>query len=217
MSFDRFANRYNELGVIQRQCAVELAAKAGLPHGLGIDLGAGTGFIQDAMPSSQLVQVDLSPAMLANAQGLRVACDGARLPFKQGAFDWGVSSMALQWIGVARPWLDTLAPNAPFWACIVLDGSLPELAQAREAIGQPSAFDLPDAEHWEAEFDGAKLTHETRAIDFASPKEALTSVRSLGAGGPSSGQVITRAQLQPFLATLGRQLTYQLLWVEGRK
>lgn len=143
MRFDRFADDYNALAGIQRDCAQQLAQRIGTRSGLGIDLGAGTGFMGESLGTRQLVQVDLSPAMLAYACGSRVAADARALPFTSNTFEWGVSNLALQWIADPTEWLRVIKPGGHYAACIVLDGSLPQLHQAQRQLGRTPSVSLP--------------------------------------------------------------------------
>lgn len=218
MRFDRFAHQYAELAGIQAQCAQELANWVATtdPSGLGLDLGSGTGFMATHLDALRLIQLDLSPAMLSQASGHRVAGDARNMPFATDAFDWGVSNMALQWIADIDDWRRVLKPGAPFWACVVLQGSLPELQIAKRQIGRDAQDLLPDLCFWRDQLGDAELRVECRHIEFANARHALASVRDLGAGGGSVQASYSRAELRELLASMGRSLTYELLWIHGR-
>lgn len=215
MHFERRADQYSGLADIQRDCAAELVADFE-PTGLGLDVGAGTGFIARARALPGLIQVDLSGAMLAHAAGQRVVCDARRLPFADQTFDYAVSNMALQWICDPSDLIRVLRPGGVLRACVVLSGSVPELAAAREAAGLAPVASLPDLAFWQAQFGGARMRQQTRQLDFASASDALRSVRGVGAVAAGE-QSVTPSQYRALLAQLGCQLSYHLLWIEWRK
>ncbi len=215
MRFERCADAYDDLAGIQRDCARALVATL-VPKGVGIDVGSGTGFVQANLNYADLLQVDLSPAMLVHGQGARVACDARRLPLPDACIDFAVSNMALQWIGDASDLIRVMKPGARLHACVVLDGSLPELAEARDRAGLASAVQLPNAAHWIHQFPGAQIRIETRRCEFDSPVSALRSVRGLGATLETS-MAVSRAQYRRLMSALPTELTYQLAWIEWQK
>jgi NADH dehydrogenase [ubiquinone] 1 alpha subcomplex assembly factor 5 len=68
---------------------------------LALDIGCHGGELAAAaLPHSRidtLIQMDLSPAMLRRASGLRIAGDEESLPFADASFDLVASSMSLHW------------------------------------------------------------------------------------------------------------------------
>lgn len=218
MSFNRFAENYAGQAEFQRQIAGQLVQ--GLTAtGLGLDLGSGTGFVGQALrqqhPSLEWIEVDRSPAMLQqSSHPNRMCADGLRLPFASNAFDWAVSSLALQWIGSAQEMLRVLKPGAFYRVVLVLPGSLSELTRALDAIGRRhETLGQGTPEQWALDLPGQQRI-ETRICEFPSPRAALASVRDIGAGG-QSGAAMSRSEYRQFLAALGSRLTYQLLWIEG--
>ena len=215
MRFERFAANYARQAVFQRAQAVELARDFA-PAGMGIDLGSGTGFMVQAMPDLEMIAVDLSPAMLShNPSPNRLVADGRRLPIASQSLDFGVSNMALQWMGDGHEFLRVLKPDAPYRVSIVVDGSLPELAAARRSAGLKSTTQLPGVEHWQQQFKSTG-TLQVHQVDFDSPHSALASVRDIGAGGHGS-QPLSKSRLQVFYQALGTRLSYKILKIEGAK
>ena len=215
MRFERFAANYARQAVFQRAQAVELARDFA-PAGMGIDLGSGTGFMVQAMPDLEMIAVDLSPAMLShNPSPNRLVADGRRLPIASQSLDFGVSNMALQWMGDGHEFLRVLKPGAPYRVSIVVDGSLPELADARRSAGLKSTTQLPGVEHWQQQFKSTG-TLQVHQVDFDSPHSALVSVRDIGAGGHGS-QPLSKSRLQDFYQALGTRLSYKILTIEGAK
>ncbi len=213
MSFDRFAKAYHQNAHFQRQIAGQLALQVE-SNGLGLDLGSGTGFVGQALATRNFIEVDRSAAMLAcSSHGAKIVAAAEALPFRSDCFDWVVSSLALQWVGRTDELLRVLRPGGRYYAAIVLPESLPELAHARRRIGLNTVAQLPQAQHWQDQLPGQHRI-ETVELAFDSPREALASVRDIGAGGSSHGS-LSRAQHRQLLDALGRSLTYQILWIQG--
>lgn len=215
MRFERFAANYARQAEFQRTQAVQLARDFS-PVGMGIDLGSGTGFMVEAMPNVEMIAVDLSPAMLShNPSPNRLVADGRQLPIASQSLDFGVSNMALQWMGDSQEFLRVLKPGAPYRVSIVIDGSLPELAAARRSAGLEVPFVLPRVEHWQRQFE-ATGTLQVHPVDFDSPRSALASVRDIGAGGHGS-QPLTKSRLRDLYQALGTRLSYKILTIQGVK
>lgn len=103
-SYDRFADRYDEIFAPQQTPKIE-ALGAMLPRplpGPGLDAGAGTGLAARVL-GVPLVALDASRGMLGFAAGWRVQADLARMPFRDGAFGLVVSVTALIDFADARP------------------------------------------------------------------------------------------------------------------
>ena len=111
-SFDRAATSYDEAAVLQTRVRAELLSRLDLVRlepSVVLDLGCGTGIgaasLRRRYRRSQVVALDLSPAMLRVAAGRRrpwrrfsrVRADAARLPFGEGSTDLVFSNLMLQW------------------------------------------------------------------------------------------------------------------------
>lgn len=215
MSFNRFAQRYDQLAHLQRAVAARLAAQV-TPTGLGIDLGSGTGFVGQSLPEGQWIEVDRSPDMLAcSVHTDRVVADAQALPFADESFDWGVSSLAMQWMRDAQDFLRVLRRGARYQVAIVVAGSLPQLHRARQVAGVSSGVALRDAEFWRHQLPGDHRL-ETLDVHFDSPRQTLASVRDIGASG-APGPSLSRQQHRHLLEALGCTLSYQILWIQGER
>ena len=110
--FDRAAPGYDAAAVLQRRVREELLARLDvvrLEPATVLDLGAGTGHAALALKrryrAAQVVALDLSPAMLAEAtrrQTLlrrfrRVCADAAALPLRNASVDLVFSNLVLHW------------------------------------------------------------------------------------------------------------------------
>lgn len=72
------------------------------PFPTALDLGGHSGQLAQVLNGrggiETLVQSDLCPALLAQAGGLRVACDEEFLPFAEGVFDLAMSVLSFSWV-----------------------------------------------------------------------------------------------------------------------
>jgi len=81
-----------------------------------------------------LVQCDLSPAMLGQAEGIRLAVDEEVLPFADGQFDLIISNLSLHWVndlpGAFSQIRRALKPDGLFLCAMLGGGTLDELRQS---------------------------------------------------------------------------------------
>ncbi len=112
-AFDRAAPAYDSAAVVAaeaRAALLERLALTRLEPDLVVDLGAGTGHatrkLKDRYPRAQVLALDVSLGMLAEAarrQSLlrrfgRVCADAARLPFADGSVDLLYANLLLPWV-----------------------------------------------------------------------------------------------------------------------
>lgn len=105
---------------------------------LAAELGARTGAFAEALAESDaggkidfLAQADLSRAMLARADGMRLVADEARLPFAPASLDLIVSALALHWVddlvGALIQIRRSLEPDGLFIGALLGGATLTEL------------------------------------------------------------------------------------------
>ena len=123
--FDEVATRLVErLDDVRRDFAVAL------------DLGCHGGHLGRRLAKrvATVVQCDLSPAMVARANGLGVAADEEALPFRENSFDLVASALALHWVndlpGALIQIARCLRPDGLLLAALCGGGTLAELRQA---------------------------------------------------------------------------------------
>jgi SAM-dependent methyltransferase len=106
---NRAATRYEDFAFVKSAAVDDLLDRleaVNRTFGLALDLGSHTGGFARAFQRrptlsgkiGELVQTDLSGAMLALAEGMRVQADEERLPFADGSFDLVVSALSLHWV-----------------------------------------------------------------------------------------------------------------------
>ncbi len=159
-SFARGARTYARHAALQKEVSHRLIAEfARMPHPPRriLDIGCGTGFTSlDAVnrwPAARVCAIDIALPMARESRKAGIAsvavADAARLPFRDGAFDAVVSSLAFQWAaavpgffgGVAR----VLCPGGRIFFATLTEGTLSELraayaAACRECTGQAASF-----------------------------------------------------------------------------
>ena len=106
---------------------------------VALDLGCHRGSVARVLRGrggiDHLIQSDLSPAMVAGASGLRLACDEERLPFLDASFDLVISALSLHWVndlpGVLAGIKRLLKPDG-LMLCAMIGGD--SLAALRAAL-----------------------------------------------------------------------------------
>jgi malonyl-CoA O-methyltransferase len=214
-SFSRSAHHYDAVARLQKQVAAKLVQL--LPFkstdGLWLDLGAGTGFLLDAMQSDRfsghMIAVDLALPMLQQSRCKSfddravswVCADIECLPFLPGQVDVVVSSLALQWCenfsqvfsGVKK----VLKPGGVFGFATMGPGTLLELKQA-----------------W------AEVDHFTHVSPFYDPEALLACLQSEGFTLASMKQEI-RQLAYPSVMALMQELkqtgAHHMTWDRKRK
>lgn len=141
---DRAAGGFARADFLHRRAALDIAERLepilqDFPR--AVDLSARAGAFRAALAGSEaagrvglLIEADLSAAMLAGRDGLRVVLDEERLPFAPGSFDLAVSTLGLHWtndvIGALIQVRRALKPDGLFIGALLGGSTLTELRQA---------------------------------------------------------------------------------------
>jgi SAM-dependent methyltransferase len=141
---DRAAGGFAGADFLHRRAALDIAERLepilqDFPR--AVDLSARAGAFRAALAGSEaagrvglLIEADLSAAMLAGRDGLRVVLDEERLPFAPGSFDLAVSTLGLHWtndvIGALIQVRRALKPDGLFIGALLGGSTLTELRQA---------------------------------------------------------------------------------------
>jgi SAM-dependent methyltransferase len=105
---------------------------------LALDIGCHSGQLSSVLAGrggiEQMVQCDLSPAMVTNASGLRLAVDEEAIPFADGTFDLIISNLSMHWVndlpGAFSQIRRALKPDGLFLCAMLGGGTLDELRQS---------------------------------------------------------------------------------------
>ena len=151
-AFGRAAHSYEQHNELQRRTGNALLALLGAKQPehalLGLDLGCGSGWFAPALKqkAEQLLALDLSPAMLQQAQHkadiLPICADMDTQPLAEHSLDWIFANLCLQWSADPAAWLANwsrrLKPGGVLVFATLIEGSLFELAECWQHQGQPS-------------------------------------------------------------------------------
>jgi malonyl-CoA O-methyltransferase len=234
LQFSRAAHTYDEAAPLQYQSAQSLAAWLPElnPQAL-MDLGTGTGYgmsiLQDRYPEANHYGIDLSHAMLQQAQkkhsrGMWINADFDALPLPTAHLDLIFSNLALQW----SPHLPSslaemnrvLDPEGYLLFSTLTAGTAAEL-KAAFFLSEQSVLDA-------VQQAGFVINHHIltpQRLYFPSVAAALSSLKKIGATAhlnPSQPGLNARAKLRQLNATYpkdaqGYPLSYQILFISARK
>lgn len=234
-AFGRAAATYDRFAELQRISGQRLMQEAGDRAAERVlDAGCGTGFFSRRwrQRGSQVIALDLAPAMLAQVRASQAAhhCvqgDIEALPLATASVDLAWSNLAVQWCnelarGLAELKRVTRSGGRVLFSTLC-DGSLPELHQAWQAVDAQrhanrflSAGQIMDV----ASAPGMRGYSETVTLWFDSPLSAMRSLKGIGATHLHHGRAartLTRGQLRALTLAWPQQggqfpLSYQLFY-----
>ncbi|OOZ42378.1 malonyl-[acyl-carrier protein] O-methyltransferase BioC [Solemya pervernicosa gill symbiont] len=213
-AFNRSAERYDEVAVLQREVASRMLERLELvkiePKTI-LDLGTGTGqcvqWLMKRYRKAKVIGLDLAEAMLprvrAHGSLLRkpglVCGDIERLPLADKSVDLIVSSLALQWMNsideafaeIAR----VLRPGGLLMFTTLGPDTLKELRLSWEAVDNGSSHvnrfldmhDVGDA-LMQAGFDGPVVDIEHMVVTYDKVSGLMSDLKTLGAHNVTSGR-----------------------------
>ena len=200
-----------------------------------LDLGCHSGQLARVLAGrgsiSQLVQCDLSVAMLSHVKGLRLAVDEETLPFADESFDLVMSVLSLHWVndlpGCLTQIRRILKPDGLFLGAILGRGTLNELRQAMltaeiETLGgaSPRVSPFVDAEDagalmQRAGFALPVVDTEKIILSYKDPFAMMAELRGLG----ESNAVVERQNCfvrREFMALAAQQYNTNYSGKDGR-
>ena len=207
--FDHSAARYNDGAVIQRRVARDLAAwvlKQDPEVRSLCDVGAGTGFVGDALPPHvRYTAVDPSWNMLAQIRppARRVVGRAETLPFApRPHFDVMTCSMGLPWFSDPKAplsWRPFVRPSGMIVIRTLGAGSFAPFYDALGSVGRTDKIiPWPTADDLTALWSPAKVTvtthlYETEPLTL---RDFLWSLKTIGAHRhPARGAALTPQQM----------------------
>lgn len=165
-----------------------------------LDLGCGTGQFASALaehyPGSQILGIDLSPAMVAHGRSRHKAmnwlvADAAQLPLAAASVDGLFSNLMVQWCADPRPVLEeclrVLRPGGVLMCSTLVQGTLRELDAAWQSADPGTShinrFETAAAltEKVAEVCPAASVQFETIALRYPSPLALLHELKALGA------------------------------------
>ena len=215
-AFSRAASRYGEGAALQQAGAGALLARLA-QHSGGqrlLDLGCGTGAHLPllAAHAQELLAVDLSPAMVAQAEARgfsALVADAEQLPLADRHFDRIFSNLMVQWLDGLGPVLAEckrlLQPGGVALISTLAAGSLAELGSAFAEVDGRAHINrfLPlasiEAQVQAAGFAKAEVKLQPFASHYADVHALLRELKTLGANalvGEARHQPLNRRQLQ---------------------
>ncbi len=200
-SFSDAAQSYDSLAVFQHSVGKKLMSFLPADNvNRVLDLGAGTGYFSSALrqrySTADIVEVDISSAMLASCQSravdsFQVQADIELLPFCPQSFDIIFSSLSIQWCHdldkVFKNVADSLVDGGMVVLTTLADGSLFELKKAWASVDDAVHVNVFESEkHIRqcCEQSGLNLQHwlvEDDVQRFSTMRHLIRSVKDIGA------------------------------------
>lgn len=222
--FSAAAHTYTEASPLQDHVAktvIDMVPEGGCPSSV-LDAGCGPGRLlmlaRGRWPESMLVGVDIAPGMIQKARSFfsgdsRAAFVEGDMATFQGAagFDLVISSSALHWMRPFAPGLVHLAGQCRVGgllaAGMMLDGTLGELREAREAVAPhkaapgrlPTLGDLESVAQSLGGYRVLRIERATEVVEEATGAGVLRVVHETGVtgGDVSQGEApLTRGEIK---------------------
>lgn len=247
-SFARGARTYARHATLQQEVSRRLVAEfAQMPAAPGrvLDIGCGTGFTAlDARrrwADARVCAIDIALPMARETRGAGIAAvavaDAAHLPFRGGAFDAAVSSLAFQWAAAAPGFFGGIArvlrPGGRLFFATLTEGTLAELRKAYtaaclECTGRPAnllPFAAPAqlASLMEREgFHHVRCERETAVRRYGAVDDLFAALRGTGAAAagrpenPPRRDVLGKIR-HHYPSDGGIMATWEIAYFEGER
>ena len=250
---DRAADGFGAAGFLKARAAGDVVERLEAilrSFPLAVDLGARDGAFARALAQSdaaarvgQLIETDLSGAMLVGRSGMRVQVDEEHLPFADESLDLVVSTLALHWVndlpGALIQIRRALKPDGLFLGAVLGGATLTELRQSLTgAEAELSDGAGPRIAPFADTYDAAGLLQRAGfalpvadvdrvTVRYAHPLKLIADIRAMGetnvlidrARRPLSRPVLARAceiYIERFGEPDGRvRATFDILTMTG--
>lgn len=214
-AFARAASSYDAHAVLQREIADRLFERLEyikLAPARTLDLGSGTGYatrkLRTRFPASDLISLDLAPAMLAHARAQHprkpilarlfrqsptdnfVCADAEALPLANASVDFILSNLTLQWCNVERVAKEAervLTANGLFMFTTFGPDTLKELRAAFRAVDDQAHVnnfvDMHDIGDMlvHAGFADPVMDQETITLTYSDVRAVMQDLKGIGA------------------------------------
>lgn len=200
---DRFAADAHGHDFLLERVADDIAERLAIVRRtfpLAVNIGASHGIVSRRIRGiagiTDIVDVDLSPHLLARCDGLRVVADEEALPFATGSLDLVISGLALQLVndlpGTLVQIRHALKPDGLLLAALLGGNTLTELRQAwlaaeAELTGGASPRVAPFADVRDlgallqrAGFALPVVDSETVTVSYESPLALMREIKAMG-------------------------------------
>ncbi len=203
-SFARASKHYEDYAGLQKHVAVELMVALGPIEGTLVDLGCGTGFCLEALPSAlDVIGLDLALPMLERARAHYpeyswVNADMESLPFADDSVDVFVSSLAIQWCSDERRLFSEiqrcLKPGGRFLFSSLGPDTLHELSRAWQSADpqyvhvnqfQPPQWLLQCAT--DSGLTLAEYSQHPQVLQYADVRSLMRDLKGIGAHNVNAG------------------------------
>ncbi len=219
-SFDRAAESYDDVAVLQREVGVRLIERLDFirmqPKTI-LDLGAGTGFsikvLRKRYRKAHIIGLDFSHKMLIKASFLNkkstlfskrpnfICADAEHIPVADKSVDMIVSNLALQWCyhldDVFQECRRILKPGGLFMFSTLGPDTLKELRKSWQAVGDDAVhvnrfIDLHDVGDalLRNRFSDPVMDMEPFTLTYSTLKQMLHELKALGAHNVNQGRAV---------------------------
>ena len=208
-SFSRAAGSYDNAAQLQRNIgSALLSTLPGSMAGTIVDMGCGTGFITGELlkkhnGTANIIALDFAAGMLQRSQqnysdAIFVQSDMEKLPFSDGAADWLISNLALQWtknpLQCFQEWRRSLKKDGQVFFATFLPGTLRELEQSWRAVDEAihvNHFDTHDTlldALQAAGFTQVESVTATHTVYYPEASALAHELKAIGAHNMNTGQ-----------------------------
>ncbi|NPA52818.1 MAG: methyltransferase domain-containing protein [Aquificae bacterium] len=225
LQFSRAVEKYEKEIIVQQESAQEIKKLIKDINGLGIDLGCGTGIINQ-ITEKKLIGIDISPDMIerfVQKNNIGIVADIENIPFKNESFDFAVSNFSLHWTTLKKSIPEVyriLKPKGTFIFSIPTKNSLQIIKQS---LGQ-EIFPFYEKEKIKNitayYFHIEKLFLKNYQIKFKNHIELLKHLKNTGTTTTTNGKTLGK-KIQNYKKLIHSKqkpiLNFEVLFIKATK